>query len=1146
MKASFERSRVSLCVRCAQPLPELARFCPLCGSEITVEFPGSPVSVIESAVPSALPLPAGLREKFDAVRSELRGERREVVVLFADLKGYTRMSEKMDPEEVTILMNRLLRELAGAVYEYEGYVDKFIGDAVMALFGAPLAHEDDPERGALAGLRMLEIVRAYPDASQYDLALRVGIHVGEVIAAHMGSEMNLQYTVVGDTVNVASRLEGAAEPNSVLVSEAVWNRVRRTFEGTELPPLLLKGKSEPIRGWRIHGLRVERRRREATPFVDRARELARLMETLERRDSPEGAAIVILAEAGVGKSRLVREALARTPDKRPIRLQFSPIRLPGYRPPSAEIFAQLADDLAAANALLGAEAEQHAQGLAGLAARAYPAAGPTVPEDFDPQAARQNRWLAAAALLRAADRATPRVLAIENLQWADEAAREFLAFLLSRDARVPVTALMTGRATDLDWLPESVERMPIGPLDSDASESMLGRLVEDLPPEERRELIRRSAGNPLFIEELSRALAETGGSGRAVPSMLQGLIMSRVDRLDPPLQHLLQMAAVLGLRFPLPLLESMFTLELQPMSFADALAALEERGFLEQHGDHGAFVHALVQEVAYGGLLIRVRRVLHESAARLGEERFADRRGAEAAFFAHHYWHADLPKEAAPYLWIAGRSSAASWNLPAAEQFLRRAAEAIEKSDRALEPEEAARFEETMGNVLLHRGSLDEAQVWFRRLEERGRGQGRPAWEARGVDCQGRIAWYRGRLEDAATLFERGLEVVPPDAPQVTADLHNDLGNVYYYRYDFDRAFACHSRALELRRELDDRLGIAKSLSNIGNLLLHLKNDHAGAEEHYRKAFEHAVEIGDRQMQYSALNNLGLVKMALGQWEEALESLDRATSLLAEIGWSFARFVTLQNRAWCEIELGRLGDAIRHLELCHEKGGTVLEPVNRVNIRSYLFDAWLLVGALDRARTVLEEARALVDELCLEGEDQEEVRLRESRWLAESGRWEEAVEGFARTEEEAVRHNALAVELIARAHGVRARSKAGLSPLEPCDVSRAGTNQPLVVLVRYLLADGAIERGPTAELEAEMADVLELSAKLDMLPLEQAAAARLGAVREALGDSDGARVAFERAAAATDRLAASLPDDLREIFESRPDVRTLRQRLAPT
>ncbi|HEY7471350.1 MAG TPA: adenylate/guanylate cyclase domain-containing protein [Gemmatimonadota bacterium] len=1139
---------MSFCVECGNRLPEVAKFCPQCGTRVAAETEPAPVAAEATPATPAVqtpPLPAELREKFVSVRSELRGERREVVVLFADLKGYTSISEQLDPEEVTILMNRLLRELAAAVYEYEGYVDKFIGDAIMALFGAPLAHEDDPERGVLAGLRMLDVVRDHNDKSEYDLALRVGINLGEVVAAHLGSEMNLQYTVVGDTVNVASRLEGAAEPNTVLVSEPVWNRVGRRFSGVELPPLTLKGKAEPIRGWRIQGLRPERRRREETPFVNREAELARLTHALQRAEAHEGAAIVVLAEAGVGKSRLVREALSlASSGTRIIRLQFSPIRLPGYRAPSAEIFAQVAGSPEEARAMLGAEADHHARGLAGLAAAANPESAPDMVEDVDPAAARQNRWLAVAALLRAADRQAPIVLAVENLHWADEAAREFLSFILSPDAQVPIAAFLTARQTDLEWLPEGVEQMPIGPLGPEAADFMLGALVEDLPPEERRELIRRSAGNPLFIEELARALAETGASGRAVPGMLQGLITSRIDRLDAPLQHLLQMAAVLGLQFPLPLLGSMFTLESEAMSFEEALSGLEERGFLELQGEDGAFLHALVQEVAYGGLLVRVRRVLHESAARLGEERFADRMEAEAAFFAHHYWHADLPREAAPHLWIAGRASAASWNLPAAEQFLRRAAEALAKSDRALDPEEGARFEETMGNVLLHRGSLEESEAWFKRLEERGHAAGRGEWEARGIEYQGRIAWYRGRLDDAQSLFERGLAVVGEDSPRVIADLHNDLGAVFYYRHDFDRAFAFHSKALELRRSLDDRLGIAKSLSNIGNILLHLKDDYDGADEHYRRAHETAVAIGDRQMQYSALNNLGLVKMTLGSWTQALEIFERAMAILAEIGWSYARFVTLQNQAWCEMELGRLGDALRHIELCREKGEAVLEPVNRVRTRSFLFDIWLHIGALDRALEALGESRAMVDDLGLV-EEEEEVRLREGRWLAEQGRWEEAAEKFARSEEEAIRQQAVAVELIARAQGSRARARAGLPDLGGCDVSRAGVNRPLAVLVRYLLADGAIARRPDPALDAEMSGIVELASQLEMTPIVLAAAARQGALRESLGDLAGAQLAFERAATAADILRASLPLEHREVFESKADVAALRQRLAP-
>lgn len=437
---------------------------------------------------------------------------------------------------------------------------------------------------------------------------------------------------------------------------------------------------------------------------------------------------------------------------------------------------------------------------------------------------------------------------------------------------------------------------------------------------------------------------------------------------------------------------------------------------------------------------------------------------------------------------------------------------------------------------------MDEAEGWFRRLEERGRAAGRVAWEARGIEHQGRIAWYRGYLDDAQALFERGLEVVPGDDPGLTADLHNDLGVVFFYRRDFERAFACHTRALDLRRALDDRLGIAKSLSNIGNLLLHLKSDYVGARDHYGQAHANAVEIGDRQMQYSALNNLGLVEMTLGRWEDALQTFDRAMSILAEIGWSFARFVTLQNRAWCEIELGRLGDAIRHLELCHGKGEAVLEPINRLTTRCYLFDAWLHVGALERARVVLEESRAMVD--TMELEEEEEVLLRTARWLAADGRWEEAAELFARTAEEAARREAVAAELIARAHGFRAsaRRPSGTGRLRggACGHQRAvGRARPLSARRRRYRARAQPFPGRrNVRRRGAIGD-----ARHDAALAGGGGSTRLAA--RILGDPEGARAAFERAAAAADALAASLPEDLREIFEARPDVLELRRRLTP-
>src|SRR5688572_27008442 len=260
------------CVECGAVLPGTAKFCSHCGSPVQAETPTIPV---ESPLPT---LPPGLREKFESVRDELRGDRREVVVVFADLSGYTAMSERMDPEEVTILINRILQSLAAAVYDFEGYVDKFIGDAVMALFGAPLAHENDPERAVLASLAMQEVIERYNQTAEMPVALRVGINVGEVVAAHLGSQGRLQYTVLGDAVNIAARLEGQAERGGVLVSVAVYERLSGRFAAEEVPPLELKGKSQPIRAWHVREYRgpAATERAEATPFVGRDRELAAL------------------------------------------------------------------------------------------------------------------------------------------------------------------------------------------------------------------------------------------------------------------------------------------------------------------------------------------------------------------------------------------------------------------------------------------------------------------------------------------------------------------------------------------------------------------------------------------------------------------------------------------------------------------------------------------------------------------------------------------------------------------------------------------------------------------------------------------------------------------------------------------------------
>jgi len=1115
------------CVACGEELSSGARFCSACGTAVAQV-------VVAPAV--AANVPPELQAKFESVRADLQGDRRQVVVLFADLEGFTGLAERLDPEEVTLLVGTVLQDLATAVYEYEGYVDKFMGDAIMALFGAPLAHEDDPDRAVLAGLGMVERVARRNEAGDFPLALRVGIHAGEVVAAHLGDGLRLQYTVVGDAVNVAARLEHAAQPNTVLVSDTVHARVAPRFNVEALEPIAVKGRVEPVAIYRVVGWREGTgQARTGTPFVGRGVELLAVEKVLA-----QGGIAVLEGEAGAGKSRLAREAIDRAAGtSRVLELGFSSVRRPGQRSAPAEVFRQLAGSVEQATVLVG---ERHRRGLEDLGREAGLDA-PAGDEAADPAAARDRRRRALAALIRAAARAQPLVLLVEDLHWADEETRDLLAFLLQALAVARIAAILTARPEErLGWLPAGTLRLALGPLDESAAGELVGRVMEVVPPDQRRELLRRAAGNPLFLEELSRVLRH-GGSAGAVPDTVQGLLRARIDRLDPSARSALQMASVLGGRFPVVLLERMYGLDPQPVAFSEALGSLEAGGFVVAEDGERRFTHDLLQEVAYGGLLMRIRKVLHESAARLGEELYADRLDQEAAFFAHHYWEAGLRAESLPHLWTAGRSAAERYDLPAAERQLRRAAEAMTENPEAFpQGREKARFCETLGKVLLWRGDLDGAELWFGQLERDGETGKLPGLRARALELRGRVAWHRGRLDEAQGLFEAGLAIVPPGEQGLAADLHNAIGIVHYYRGRPSKAFGHHEEALRLREELEDLLGMAKSHSNIGNLLFRFHTDLDGAEERYRRALELAEKVGDRQQILTVVHNLGGVALQRGSWMDALNWYGHAERLHEDVGWSHLQWLTCLQQARCEVGLGRIGDAVARLEGCRREGDAVLEPVNRVNIRLYLFDAWLCARADDRAASALAEAQRLVSELGV-SEDIDQVHLREGRLEIARGDWAAAARAFAKAEEAARRTEDREVEQLAAAHRLRAEARGGLEQrggwagsLDTDPVATDPGEAPTYnrALIAYLLADAEAARAPSEAVAERLAAVADRAARMGSPALEQAALASLAKVHLARGDEPAAREALDRTARATLLLADGLPAELRSAFLTHP------------
>jgi tetratricopeptide (TPR) repeat protein len=434
--------------------------------------------------------------------------------------------------------------------------------------------------------------------------------------------------------------------------------------------------------------------------------------------------------------------------------------------------------------------------------------------------------------------------------------------------------------------------------------------------------------------------------------------------------------------------------------------------------------------------------------------------------------------------------------------------------------------------VLLHRGALEAAEQRFRELEELGRAAERGDWLARGLEHRGRVAWLRGHLDEARTLFEQGLERVPAAERRIAADLHNGLGNVFYYRGDPDAAFSHHELALRLRQRLRDRPGIAKSLSNIGNLLLTFRDDPEGARDHYKRALGHARAVGDRQLIVLTLNNLGGVANERGEWKTALKLFEEAVRIQEETGWSFAGYVALQNRVVAETALGLLGPALAHARACLEKGDAVLEPMNRVNTRLCLFDIYLKASMDDAAEQVLAETEKLARDQNVD-EQQEEILMRRGRLLAARGAWRDAAAAFAAAGDAARRLNHPPVEKLALAHRRRAEARAGTPTLDPQPIELP-EGSPLFALVTYLEADRSSVNDPSPEAAASLGRAGELAARLGEVSLERAAFEREAELARALGDGEREAAAMSRAARAFERLRRGLPEEIGTAFASHP------------
>ena len=692
------------CGQCAAPL---AGVCPSCGVSNPPEnkFCGQCAAPLDKAAKPRFASPESytpkhLAEKILTSKSALEGERKQVTILFADLKGSMELLADRDPEEARRLLDAVLERMMEAVHRYEGTVNQVMGDGIMALFGAPLAHEDHAVRACYAALQMQASIKRYAEQMQrvagVPIQIRVGLNSGEVIVRSVGSDLRMDYTAVGQTTHLAARMEQTAMPGSILLSAETLRLAEDYVEVTPLGLVNVKGLAEPVEVYEATGAGTVRTRlqrsaaRGLTRFVGRDPELDQLRQALEQAAEGRGQIVAVVGEPGVGKSRLFYEFLNSHRTRGWLILQGSSVsygRASAYLPvvDMLKTYFKL-DDRDNARAIRAKvtgvvltldeslrEIVPPVLGLLDALADDSPFAKQSPPQR------RQATLDALKRLILRETQAQPVLAVFEDLHWIDSETQTLLDALVESLHTTRLLLAVNYRPEyHHGWSHKTLYRqLPIEPLTAASAEELLRPLVGHDPSLAPliRALIERTDGNPLFLEESVRTLVETrvlvGEPGRlrlakpgapiVVPPGVQAILAARIDRLIPDDKQLLQAASVVGKDVPFALLEAL--VQLPADALREGLTRLQAGEFLYESALFPeleyTFKHALTHEVAYGGMLLERRRTLHARMLELIESRPVDRLAEQAERLAHHASRGEVWDKAAQYSRLAGDRAAA-------------------------------------------------------------------------------------------------------------------------------------------------------------------------------------------------------------------------------------------------------------------------------------------------------------------------------------------------------------------------------------------------------------------------------------------------------------------------------------------------------
>jgi len=1003
------------CPNCQTINPDVAKFCVNCGTslaETVRERGGSRLDSIamlgeDKSTKSQFNLdrylPQELVTKLEAARSRnsMVGERRVITMLFCDVKGSTAAAEKVDPEIWTDIMNGVFEFMIRPIYKYEGLVPRLMGDAILAFFGAPITHEDDPQRAVLAGLEIQEGIKSYAEEIRLkhslEFGLRVGINTGLVVVGEIGSDLRMEYTAIGDAINLAARMEQTAQVGTIQISNETYKLVAPFFEVESLGEVEVKGKAAPVKTYRVLGVKstpghLRGLEGLSSPLVGRDAQLALLNDRMKDLNQGVGSFVAVMGEAGLGKSTLIAE-LKKSHDGSSVQWlrgdALSYARSISYFP-WRQIIRQSVDareddspavvrhklgyvcecctlpggDIPFLEAMLAVESEESLQVVMG----------------FQGDALIQRMVDATRGFLCGLAVDKPLVIMFDDLHWSDEASLNLLFSLADLTETQPILFICMSRPdkTVPSWdtiekiqqkIGDKYSSIALEPLRAEQTDMMLANLLgmKGLPKNVRDMIVERADGNPFFIEELIRSLIETKQLMRenshwkavgedakvSLPNTLRGVLNARIDRLPELSKHVLQDASVIGRVFDLQILKRLTNLN---GGLDSHIQYLNEATLIEPSRDEYMFRHVLIQEAAYDSILIKNRVELHRQIGEALEELHANRVEEFAPLLAYHFYTAQ-DSRSLKYDILAGEKSARLYANAEAVTHFSRAIEVAKRNGK--ENELITKLHTQLGSVLELSGRYEQALQNYDEMQVFGHEAGERSIEMTALMAKATIYSIFSQLHNS-TLSEKmlieALEISREIGDRITqAKLNWNLMITFLFSKRLDQALEYGEVALILARESDDKEQLAFVLNDLCRLYT-CRGEFEKAHTVIREARElwrsldHQVMLADSfGSEAEAYFNAGKYPQSLDCSEQGLQICEQIENLW---GQSYDRMLM----AFVCFESGQLGRGIQLAERSVQLADQAGLIASSISLRAELALVYMHCGESKKAYSIIGQA----------------------------------------------------------------------------------------------------------------------------------------------------------------------------------------------